>query len=287
MMILITGAGGRVGAALESALQAKYPDRVVAATREEIDLIDPSRVVLEMERLDPVPTVVVNCAAHTRPIAAGHASSDFPEVNSAGVETLARASRELGCRLIHLSSVDVFSGRGKEPYREEDRTDAATPYGRSRILGEAAAARGNPNHLILRMSMLFGDGGEDDPLEIIRQGVLQGKPIPWEERRLTPLGMEDFLSALGSVLRSDWTGVLHLGNSEPALLSEVIAETARILGTPRAPELHGGSPGPASFWEGSGPNGALDCSRFTALSGRRMRSWRQALAASLVRKQER
>jgi dTDP-4-dehydrorhamnose reductase len=286
-MILITGAGGRVGTALEPALQGRYPDHVVAATREEIDLTDPSRVVLEMERLDPPPTVVINCAARTRALEALDLDRGFQEVNSAGVETLARASRELGCRLIHLSSVDVFSGRRPEPYREEDSPDAATPYGRSRALGEAAAARGNPNHLILRMSVLFGDGGEDDPLEIIKSAVLGGKPIPWDDRRLTPLWMEDFLSALGSVLRSDWTGVLHLGNSEMALLSDVVAETARILGVERVPELVGGSPGPASFWEGSGNNAALVCTRFAALSGRRMRSWRQALSASLAGKKER
>ena len=285
MMILITGAGGRVGTALEAALQARVPDRVVAATREEIDLTDPARVILEMERLDPPPTVVVNCAARTRPAGPGDSREALLEVNTLGVETLARASRELGCRLIHLSTVDVFSGRRKEPYREEDPPDAATPYGRSRALGEAAAVRGNPSHLILRMSVLFGDGAQEDPLEVIRRGVLQGEPIPWEDRRITPLWMEDFLGALGSVLRSEWSGVLHLGNSEPALLSEMVAETTRLLGAARVPDLIGGSPGPAVFQEGSGPNAALECSRFTVLSGRRMRSWRQALAASLGKRE--
>ena len=282
MMILITGAGGRVGTALEAALQARYPDRVVAATREEIDLIDPSRVILEMERLDPPPTVVINCAARTRPRGPGDSPEALLGINALGVETLARASRELGCRLIHLSTVDVFSGRRKEPYREEDPPDAAIPYGRSRALGEAAAARGNPNHLILRMSALFGDGAQEDPLEVIRRSVLRGEPIPWEDRRITPLWMEDFVGALGSVLRSEWSGVLHLGNSEPALLSEVVGETARLLGAARVPDLIGA----ASFQEGSGPNAALDCSRFTALSGRRMRSWRQALAASLGKNED-
>jgi len=281
MMILITGAGGRVGSALESALQAKFPDRVVAATREEIDLTDPARVALELERLDPRPTVVFNCAALTRFSGSGDPSQAFLEVNALGVETLSRASRELGCRLIHLSTVEVFSGRRKEPYREEDLADAATAYGRSRALGEAAAARGNPNHLVLRLSALFGDGGEDDPLEINRRSVEAGEAIPWDDRRISLLGMEDFVAALGTILRQDWTGVLHLGSPEPALLSEVVAEVARLLGAAQPPALRGGAAGPASFAEGFGPNAALDCSRFTSLSGRRMRGWRQALAAAL------
>ena len=51
-MILITGAGGRVGRILERQLEARFPDRLVAATREEMDLTDQARLVLEMERLD-------------------------------------------------------------------------------------------------------------------------------------------------------------------------------------------------------------------------------------------
>ncbi|HEU5182883.1 MAG TPA: sugar nucleotide-binding protein [Candidatus Polarisedimenticolia bacterium] len=286
MMILITGAGGRVGTSLEAALQAKYPDRVVAATREEIDLTDPSRVILELERLDPRPTVVINCAARTRLPGPGDSPEALVEVNALGVETLSRATRELGCRLIHLSSVDVFSGSRREAYREEDPPDAVTAYGKSRALGETAAARGNPDHLILRMSALFGDGAENDPLEIIHRSVLRGEPIPWEDRRITPLWMEDFLGALGSILRSEWTGVLHLGNAESALISEVASETARLLGAPPVPDLIGGSPGPASFHESSGPNAALECARFTSLSGRRTRSWRQALAASLEKRED-
>ena len=279
LMILITGSGGRVGRSLEAALQRRFPDRVVAATREELDLRDPARLAMEMERLDPPPTVTINCAALTDARAAESYPGEFLEVNRLGVASLARACRELECRLIHLSSVDVFSGASLTPYREEDAPDATSQYGRIRHLGELAAAEENSEHLILRMSMLCGDGEEGDPLMTIRRALQEGESLPWYERRVTPLWMADFTAALQTILRSDWKGVLHLGNGGSCLLSELAGELARYLNSPKVPELIGGD-GPGSFWEGAGRNAALDTSRFSRLSGRRLRDWRQALGTT-------
>ncbi|MCI0659255.1 MAG: sugar nucleotide-binding protein, partial [Acidobacteria bacterium] len=239
MMILITGSGGRVGRSLEAALQRRFSDRVVAATREELDLKDSARLAMEMERLDPQPTVTVNCAALTDPRLAESVTGEYQEVNRTGVASLARACRELGCRLIHLSTVDVFSGSSPAPYREEEAGDAATQYGKIRHLGELAAAEENPDHLILRMSMLCGDFEAGDPLLAILQALKTGEPLTWHDRRVTPLWMEDLSSALHTILRTDWKGVLHLGNGGPCLLSEIVDEMAQLLGSPRVPELIG------------------------------------------------
>jgi dTDP-4-dehydrorhamnose reductase len=276
MMILITGSGGRVGRCLEAALQQRFPDRVVAATREELDLEDPARLAMEMERLDPAPTVTINCAALTHPGRAESHPGEYLEFNRLGLGSLARSCRELGCRLIHLSTVDVFSGASPAPYAEQAPSDAMTQYGKIRHLGELAIAGENPDHLILRMSMLCGDYQTGDPLMAIERALRTGEALPWHDRRVTPLWMEDFMATLQTILRSDWRGVLHLGNGGSCLISELAGEMAQLLDLPRPPDLIGGM-GPASFWEGSGPNASLDTSRFIRLSGRRLRDWRQAL----------
>lgn len=286
MMILIAGAAGRVGRSLEAALQERFPDRVVAATREELDLRDSARLAMEMERLDPAPNVTINCAALTDPLAAEVHPGEYLEVNRTGVAALSRACRELGCRLIHLSTVDVFSGSALAPYAEEAVSDASSQYGKLRHLGELAVAGENPDHLIVRMSMLCGGIEAGDPLTAMREAIQSGQSLPWYDRRVTPLWMEDFIAALLTILRADWRGVLHLGNGGSCLLSELADEMARLLESPRVPEFIGGV-GPASFWEGSGRNAALDTSRFIRLSGRRLRDWRQALGAMKHQEEER
>jgi dTDP-4-dehydrorhamnose reductase len=280
LLILITGAGGRIGRILERQLEARFPDRVVAATREEMDLTDPARLALEMERLDPPPTVAINCAALTDPGLAETSSEACLAVNRDGVATLARACRETGCRLIHLSTADVFDGRRKALYLESDPADASSPYGRVRALGEREAAEGNPDHLVLRLSLACGGGGAGDPLEEIARALEEGRSLPWDERRVSPVFPEDLGSAMATVLKSDWQGILHMADGGSCLLSDLVAETARILGSGAAPELAGGR-GPASFWERGGPNAALDTGQFARLSGRRLREWQSALAATL------
>ena len=261
-------------------MEERFPDRVVAATRQEMDLTDPARLALEMERLDPPPTVAINCAALTDPRMAETSPEACLAVNREGVGILARVCREIGCRLIHISTADVFDGRGKAPYRESDPADASSPYGRIRALGEGEAAEGNPDHLILRLSLACGGGDAGDPLEEIARALEEGRSLPWDERRVSPVFPEDLGSAMATVLKSDWRGILHVADAGSCLLSELVAETARILGSGPAPVLVGGR-GPASFWERGGPNAALDTGRFARLSGRRLREWREALAATL------
>ena len=279
-MILITGAGGRVGRILERQLEARFPDSLVAATREEMDLTDQARLVLEMERLDPSPTVAINCAALSDPRLAEAAPEACLASNREGVGNLARACREIRCRLIHLSSVAVFGGRKPSPYLESDPPDSSSPYGRIRRLGELEAAEGNPDHLILRLSLVCGGGGAMDPLVDIAGALEEGKALPWTDRRVSPVFPEDLGSAVATVLKNDWRGILHLANGGSCFLSEIAAETARLLGASSAPELVGGQ-GPASLRENGGPNAVLDTGRFVSLSGRRLREWRAALAASL------
>ena len=278
MMILIVGAGGRVGRLLEERLQERFPDRVVAATREELDLTDPARVAMEMERLDPPPTTVINCAALVDPRGAEEDPEAYLATDRDGVGTLGRAGRERGCRLIQLSTVDVFHGNRPAAHREADPPDARSAYGRIRRLGEIAAAA-DPASLVLRLSLVVGDGDERDPLESIRRAVERGEPLAWDDRRISPIFPEDLTAAVCALIVSSARGVFHLANSGSCLLSELVDEAARLLGT-AAPALVGG-PGPASFGAHGGPNASLDIRRYVEQTGRRPREWREALRAAL------
>jgi dTDP-4-dehydrorhamnose reductase len=226
--------------------------------------------------------VVINCAASTDPRLAEVAPEESMASNRDAVSNLARACREMRCRLIHLSTVDVYDGQMTRPYVESDPSDTRSPYGRIRCLGELAAGEMSQDFLILRLSLVCGDGSPGDPLSAIGEALEQRTTLRWDERRVSPVFDEDLGAAFATILRSDWRGVLHLANSGSCLLSELAEETTRLLGGFSSPELVGG-PGPASFQEGRGANAALDVRRFVSWSGRRPRDWREALSANLRR----
>src|SRR6185295_18716031 len=54
-------------------------------------------------------------------------------INVVSAEAVAENVREHGCRLVHLSSDLVFSGKGAGNYVETDATDPVTIYGKTMV----------------------------------------------------------------------------------------------------------------------------------------------------------
>ena len=94
------------------------------------------------------------------------------EINALLPHRLAILCREIGTRLVHISTDCVFSGR-KGSYREADPSDAEDLYGRTKYLGEVHES----NCLTLRTSMigpeLFRKTGLLEWF-LARRGTIQG-----------------------------------------------------------------------------------------------------------------
>lgn len=118
-------------------------DRVVS----KVDAADPGSVEAAMERIKP--DVVVNCIGIVKqsPLALDPIIS--LTINSLFPHRLARLCESRGCRLVHISTDCVFSGK-EGRYVETDPADAEDLYGRTKYLSEVGA----PSGLTLRTSMI-------------------------------------------------------------------------------------------------------------------------------------
>jgi dTDP-4-dehydrorhamnose reductase len=135
--LLITGAGGQLGAAL----QEVFPE-ALALTRGDWDVTQPAP-----ERLEP-PDVVLHAAAWTDVDGAEDSPEGALAVNQSGTRNVV----ELGAPVVYYSSDYVFDGSKREPYVESDPTNPVSSYGRSKLAGEQEVERG----WIVRSSWLFG-----------------------------------------------------------------------------------------------------------------------------------
>ncbi len=151
MRVLILGAAGMLGHKLYQAFRGRHevwgsvrldasayatlglfdPDRLIAG----VDAADPATVARAIERVEP--QVVVNCVGIVKQLAAARDPIASITINSLFPHRLARLCRDAGCRLIHMSTDCVFSGR-KGAYTEDDLPDPEDLYGRSKLLGEVA-----------------------------------------------------------------------------------------------------------------------------------------------------
>ena len=94
-------------------------------------------------------------------------------VNRDGAVNVARAAKEMGSRLIFLSSDYVFDGTKKTPYEAHDVRNPQSVYGRSKAEAEIRLLELMPDCCIVRTSWLFGTGGKCFPDTILK---LAGEP---------------------------------------------------------------------------------------------------------------
>src|SRR5262245_61811651 len=131
MKILIVGAGGQLGRALQTVLTGQD---VVALTRSQLD-VTRSEDTLEAVTAHP-PDVVLNAAAYINVDGAESEQAAAYKVNAVAPRNLSIASCEIGAPLVHVSTDYVFDGLGDRPYHEFDRTNPLSIYGKSKLEGE-------------------------------------------------------------------------------------------------------------------------------------------------------
>ena len=154
MKIMITGGRGMLG----RTLQREFSDcEVTVADLPECDITDPAG--FESFLAAARPDVVIHCAAMT---AVDRCESE-PELawklNAFGTGVVAAACRRQRVRLIAISTDYVFAGDLDRPYHEFDVPGARTVYGITKFAGEEQVRRFCPEHLICRISWLYGGNG--------------------------------------------------------------------------------------------------------------------------------
>lgn len=154
MKALITGAGGQLG----SALVASAPPgvSVIACTRGELDMNDAEAIRSTV--LAEEPGVIVNAAAWTAVDAAETNEAQAHRINAEAVSVLADSARQVGARLIHVSTDFVFDGTSSTPYRPDSVPRPLGAYGRSKLAGERAISF---DALIVRTAWVYAANGRN------------------------------------------------------------------------------------------------------------------------------
>ena len=155
MRIVITGAKGQLGTAMQAALAGAD---LVLVDLPEWDITDPGQVA---RLADSKPDVVVHCAAMTDVDGCARNPDLAYHVNAFGTQNVALACQKVGAALVHISTNEVFDGMAIEPYRELDPPHAINPYGASKLAAEQIAARLLHKLYIVRIAWLFAGGGNN------------------------------------------------------------------------------------------------------------------------------
>ncbi|MBW2609050.1 MAG: dTDP-4-dehydrorhamnose reductase [Deltaproteobacteria bacterium] len=159
MKILLLGSSGMLGSDCKEVLSKDY--EVIAPSRKELDIISWDVVIENLQRL--APDIILNCVGFTDVDACETEAFAVRKINVEGPRNLAQGAARFNCRLIHLSSDYVFSGKKSvpQPYFEDDPVDPISAYGRSKVESEVAVKENAPNYIIVRSAWLCGINGNN------------------------------------------------------------------------------------------------------------------------------
>jgi dTDP-4-dehydrorhamnose reductase len=214
--VLLTGAGGQLGRALAETFAA---EDLVALTREHWDVTLPAPAGLAE------PDLVLHAAAWTDVDGAEDDPQGAAVVNIGGTRNVA----ELGAPAVYFSTDYVFDGRKRQPYLESDGPNPQSAYGRTKLLGEAAAGEGA---WIVRSSWLFGPTGHNFLLTMLRLAGERDEVAVVDDQRGCPTYVGHLAEATRQLVELEPGGLWHVaadGDCTWAEFAEAIFEEAGVL----------------------------------------------------------
>jgi dTDP-4-dehydrorhamnose reductase len=160
--ILVLG-GGQVARAVSAAAPGHH--QLVVHTRTELDIVDEQAVSRTVAAIQP--DWIVNAAAYTAVDLAEGQAAEAAAANDSAVGSLDRAAREVGGRLLHLSTDFVFDGRANRAYLTSDQTNPLSVYGNSKLGGERHVMQGGTG-IVMRTSWVYAATGKNFVLTMLR-----------------------------------------------------------------------------------------------------------------------
>ena len=213
--ILLTGITGQVGHELQQSLA--NIGEVIGVDRQQLDLTQTEQI---HERLAEIkPDLIVNAAAYTA-VDKSESESDLAmAINAAAPKAIAIAARDIGAKVLHISTDYVFDGCHYSPYLETDPTNPLGVYGKSKLLGEIGVRENGDRNLVLRTAWVYGSRGHGNFVKtMLRLGAEREELKVVADQIGSPTWSRDIAEAITQLLDKSLTdenvrGVYNFTNS--------------------------------------------------------------------------
>jgi dTDP-4-dehydrorhamnose reductase len=242
MKILLTGANGQLGQALQGAL---VRDDLVVLDHQRLDITKLGEVRSAVETYRP--DLVLNAAAYNNVDGAESDSLAAYRGNALGPRNLAVATAARGIALLHVSTDYVFDGTGTRPYHEFDRPHPLSIYAASKLAGEEAVRSLNPKHYLVRTARLYHVVGKNFARTVCGLAQQQSEIRVVHDQVGSPTYAPHLATAITALAGTQAYGTYHLVNQGAVSWYELTCALYRHLGiaTPVRPVSTNEFPRPA------------------------------------------
>ncbi len=200
---LITGADGMVGS---------YVDFGIKTDPRSLDVADMNETMSVVKK--HAPEVIIHLAAETDVDRCERDPNHAYFINSVGTYNVVLAAKEVGAKLVYVSTSGIFDGQKSGPYTEDDMPNPKNYYGHSKFLGEVIVRSLLKDHIIARACWMFGGGPKKDEkfvAKIIAQ--LRNKEIKaLNDVCGSPTFGKDLVGGIKKLLLDGAVGTFNLSN---------------------------------------------------------------------------
>ncbi|WP_444921185.1 dTDP-4-dehydrorhamnose reductase [Microbulbifer sp. CnH-101-G] len=230
MKILVTGKDGQLAQELQKRIPAGI--ELIALDRNDLDITSAGQVMQTMTHYKP--DAIINAAAYTAVDKAESEKEQAYAVNATGPENLAKACREMGIRLIHISTDFVFDGQSSTPYQPQDAVRPLGVYGESKAAGEAAVQSILPQAVILRTAWVYSAHGANFTNTMLRLMSERDELSIVADQIGSPTSTQTLAETIYTIIsKTETSGIYHCTDAGTASwydFAVAIYEEAKALG---------------------------------------------------------
>lgn len=307
MKVLVTGVAGQLGHDVMNELAKRgyegigsdikdtysgIPDGTAVVTMPYVpmDITDKASVEKVLKEVNP--DVVVHCAAWTAVDLAEDEDKKetVQKVNADGTRNIALVCKDLGCKMVYISTDYVFDGQGTQPW-EPDCKDykPLNVYGETKLAGELAVSENLEKYFIVRIAWVFGKNGKNFIKTMLNLGKTHDQIRVVSDQIGTPTYTLDLAVLLVDMIETEKYGYYHATNEggyiswydfTKEIFCQAIEaghkEYEKVTVTPVTTEEYGVSKAKRPF------NSRLDKSKLTANGFNLLPTWQDAVKRYLA-----
>ena len=227
MKILVTGVKGQLGFDVCKELDVRGIDNI-GVGRADFDITDQAAVRAYLHMYQP--DAVIHCSAWTAVDAAEDVPETVASVNVAGTRNIALACKEIGAKMMYISTDYVFPGTGDHFYEVDDRTDPASVYGKTKLEGERAVKDVLDKYFIVRISWVFGINGKNFVRTMLNLATTRDELGVVSDQIGSPTYTADLAQLLCDMIATEKYGTYHATNEGVCSWAEFAEEIFRLAG---------------------------------------------------------
>ncbi len=231
MKIFVTGVAGQLGHDVMNELAARgiegvgsdiapvysgVNDATAVCTMPyfPMDITDDAAVKRVISEADA--DAVIHCAAWTAVDAAEDEENQekVRRINVDGTVNIANICKELGIKMMYISTDYVFDGQGEIPWQPDCKDYAPlNVYGKTKLEGELAVSGTLSDFFIVRTAWVFGKNGNNFIKTMLRAGKTRDRLTVVNDQIGTPTYTYDLAKLLCDMIVTQQYGYYHATNS--------------------------------------------------------------------------